>query len=499
MSGNSLTTAQYNAIEAKITDKNDNAALGLVLLTQVMTTNCTVNSGGGADYTTITAAIANTNCTTITVTGGGPYYEALVITRPLMLTTGNGGISPLVVKGGVKPNVNPRPNPEVVIGLPNNQSDPQDTQNQGTIIRVLASNITISGFTLDGANPNTNSGGSPVGGLLFNGVYINAAYAIENYDATSPAGTPKYVSNVAIQNNILQNFGVASIDLDFSGQSYAASSGNSIDNNRFDNITSTNGYGEGVYLGDNIHTTITNNLFGRTRIGIQTGNFYLANPGPTTPLISNNNISASRLGIWHNLQYQSASPFTISGNTINMPAGGSGSSVGLFITTIQSGVGLTVNNNTITGGGEAGIAVWNDPTTSNIIISGGSVTGAGYGVELYDNDPKYKTGGSTTLALSGVNINNSTTAGVFVNETVGSTLTLNLAGVTISGGPTGALLNGPNTFFDPGNTAFVGQTGDYITLQSVASPNTPNNVEGRNASYDGVQGSNLTPAQYDAI
>ena len=57
------------------------------------------------------------------------------------------------------------------------------------------------------------------------------------------------------------------------------------------------------------------------RTGIQTGNYYNANPG-TTGSISNNQIGVWRLGIFHNLAYGSASPFTISDNTItaeNLP------------------------------------------------------------------------------------------------------------------------------------------------------------------------------------
>jgi len=50
---------------------------------------------------------------------------------------------------------------------------------------------------------------------------------------------------------------------------------------------------------------------------VQTGNFFRSNPG-TTGSISDNQIAATRRGIFHNQAYGSASPLTISGNTLTV-------------------------------------------------------------------------------------------------------------------------------------------------------------------------------------
>ena len=54
------------------------------------------------------------------------------------------------------------------------------------------------------------------------------------------------------------------------------------------------------------------------RVGVQTGNFYLANPG-TTASIRQQHLG-DRRGIYYNLDYSSASPFTVGGNTITAVA-----------------------------------------------------------------------------------------------------------------------------------------------------------------------------------
>ena len=472
---------------------NGTATVSTTLDNQTVNTNiqvagpgCTVNSGGGADYITITAAITNINCATITVTGGGPYREFVVINRALTLNGPNAGINP---------NTNTR-NPEAILYLPDGVSDPlnEDTQNNGgtsssagVIVRVLTNTVTIDGFTIDGANLTTGSGGSPVPGVMVNGVNINASTGIDNY-TTAPA-TPQTVGNIQVQNNIIKNITREGVLFE---ENNNPTTSNYIRNNRFDNVFSgDNNNGFSVRVGFNFYSEISGNVITNGRHGIMVENTFSTNPG-TTALIDNNTISVARRAIWYNNNYGSSS-YIISNNVIN------GTQVtGLYFTTFFGNAQVAVSNNVITGG-TSGIEAWNVYSTNPLTVNGGSVTGATYGAFLYNTSIFGPANSASQLVLSNVTLSNSGTSGVFVNDTNTTTLTLRLSGVTISGGPTGVLLNGPNTFFNLGDTHFVGQSGDYITLQTVASPNTPNDVNGRNAFYNGVSGINLTPATYDAI
>ena len=84
------------------------------------------------------------------------------------------------------------------------------------------------------------------------------------------------------------------------------------------------------------------------RIGVQTGNYNLANTGATAATINNNAIESKVFGIWHNLHYQNASTFTINNNSLTTVAGAT-ENEGLFISSLQSAVSVNVNNNTVTG------------------------------------------------------------------------------------------------------------------------------------------------------
>ncbi|MFT3883716.1 MAG: right-handed parallel beta-helix repeat-containing protein [Gemmatales bacterium] len=191
------------------------------------------------------------------------------------------------------------------------------------------------------------------------------------------------------------------------------------------------------------------------RLGVQTGNFYAANPGSVAPSISNNQITSTRLGIFHNLQYSAAAPFTISGNTLTATTevGGTTRWWGIALTSIQSAVGVTVSNNTIdatasTFQTKTGYVAWNNPTTSTVTISGGSVTGADYGVTASNNIASFfGDAASSSLIVNGVTITNAAVAGIYVqdapangnNATVAVSVTGN---TTVSGSPTGILVSG---------------------------------------------------------
>ena len=123
----------------------------------------------------------------------------------------------------------------------------------------------------------------------------------------------------------------------------------------------------------------------------QDDNYNLASPGAGT-VIDHNEIHTYHRGIFHNLQYQSASDATITNNSIFAETSGdfpaSSTNFGIELASIQSAVGVTVTGNNSTNN-VYGILLWNLPTTANIIVSGGTLTGNTYGVFATSNDPRF--------------------------------------------------------------------------------------------------------------
>ncbi|MDB5078418.1 MAG: hypothetical protein JWP00_342 [Chloroflexi bacterium] len=439
-----------------------------------VTPACTVNdASASAGYSSIASALAG-SCPAIRVTGGGPYREALVINRPVILKGPNAGKNPNTEARGS----------EVNIFLGDGFNDYTGINNNGTVIKILSSNVVIDGFTLDGNNPFTD------GGVLINGEDVNAAYGLTNY---TPSGIPFAFSNVTVENNIIKNFNLGAIR--WTGISSAVS-GNYIRNNRLDNVFPTGDDGYGVYLGDNFYTEITGNEMLRVRNGIRLKGFDAANPG-LTAAIKDNNIDSFRAGI----SLDSSGGFTIANNVLKSTLTGN-SNIGLWLSNIQASPGVTVSNNSITGG-DTGIKAWG---VASLTVSGGSVTGANYGVYLYNYQagPAPNTPGvNTALTLSGISVTNSVLAGLYLNDSApdpSNELSLVIqTGSSITGGARGIAVFGQDTTLQLNDTAFRGQSGDYITLESGGDGLPGKVLDARSAKFEGATGVNLTNDQYAAV
>jgi hypothetical protein len=248
----------------------------------------------------------------------------------------------------------------------------------GEIFHVAASNVTIKGFTIDGDNP-----ALPANGYGFGGADMHAAEGVTVYETG--------INNLNVTNNIFKNllyFGVTLYDY----PSGVPSSGHIISYNKFQDLgtydpASTMEYwGGGVLLYNNQYTSVTNNCMSNVRLGIQTGNFWQANPGlAISQLITDNTIEARRTGIFHNLHYSAASPITLSNNIINALANTNETRWdGIALSSLS--VASYSLNNTINGNGitlanlSKGYGVWNVKNTYPALIDGGSVSGVDYGV-----------------------------------------------------------------------------------------------------------------------
>lgn len=247
----------------------------------------------------------------------------------------------------------------------------------GTIIEILASDVTISGFTIDGDNPDIATGKTNT-----TSADIDAAEGITRY------GTG---DNLVITNNIIQNLSYFAITM-YDYPDGIASAGNIVSGNLIKDLGTYDGtvtlayWGGGILLHNNQYASVTNNCMENVRVGIQTGNFYRTNPGaPSFQVIESNTIQARRRGIFHNLAYSNASPITLNNNTIT---GLVNSNETLWDGILLSSLSVpsTTSNNMVNGAGltiaTEGIEVWNVKNSSPAVISGGSISNVGIGLFL---------------------------------------------------------------------------------------------------------------------
>ncbi|MCC6261345.1 MAG: right-handed parallel beta-helix repeat-containing protein [Anaerolineales bacterium] len=348
------------------------------------------------------------------VVSAGNYIEELYIDKALTLLGPNSAIDPNVGARGT----------EAVIHPATSAPDPSGTC--ALIAYLTTSNITIKGFTFDGDNPNLTSG------VLIGSADVDACELIASYEG---------VGNIVVENNILQNSTYTAVDF-YNYVDDTATSGNYIRYNLIQDIGETTfNWGIGVLVYNNFYADITDNVLDNVRTGVQTGNFYQANPG-SAGTISNNEINAWRMGIFHNLWYSSASDMPVTNNTITaISSSGATKWNGMLISSFQGSTDTTISNNVINIGvlsqtPSAGYNIWNTSTSAEIAISGGSVSGGDYGVwvnnyEGYDSDAA-----NTSVTIENLTVNGALNAGVYVLDSPsnGNNSTVNalIKSVTIS-------------------------------------------------------------------
>jgi len=387
------------------------------------------NTTDGLHFATIQAAIdagTTANGEIITVCAG-TYAENIVVNKSLTINGPNAAFDPC---SGTRV-------PEAIV-----TTAVQDWTNGAVVFYIAAntSNVTISGFTIDGDNTGLTSGV-----IGTNGADIDAAEAVSTYETG--------VNGLSVVNNIIQNFAYFGVTL-YDYPAGVPSTGHLISNNKIQNLGTytatgpaawTNFWGGGVLLYNNQYAALTNNCMTNVRIGLQTGNFSAANPGlPASQIISGNTMSVRRRGIFHNLAYSAASPLTLSGNTITGVVHAS-ESVWDGILLASLAVPSVSSNNIINGAGitnpSEGYEIWNVQSTSPASISGGTVSNVntgifannyeGYGGDAGDGAHATVTGPMTITP-------NATGIGVRVLDSPLSTthakVNVSVSGVTINGG-----------------------------------------------------------------
>ena len=313
----------------------------------------------------------------------GTYVEDPVINKALNLLGPNADINP---NTGIRV-------AEAVILPAVSAPDPSVCE---VMVYLETSNVTIKGFTFDGDNPALTSG------IMIGSADVDACEIMAGYEG---------MGNITVENNILKHSTYSGIDF-YNYTNPAATAGNYIRNNLFQDIGETTyNWGIGILLYNNFYADVTGNVMQGVRAGVQTGNFYLANPG-TTGSISNNTINTWRLGIFHNLWYGSASPMTISNNTINaITYPGANKWNGILVSSFAGAANAVITNNNINipgtvtfpaPGYTAGYNIWNDNTTAPLVISGGTVTGGDYGVWVNNFEGYSSNANNTFVTIQGV-------------------------------------------------------------------------------------------------
>ncbi len=215
------------------------------------------NINTGENYCSIQSAIDDP----LTLSGhtlslaAGTYIETVTVTKSLSILGPNATINPC---DGMRV-------PEAILMPPTSQPF-YDGSTEVILMEVQANNVTVKGLTFDGDNPAlTNSDSGPI-------------------DAADGLDVFSNVGGLLVENNIFKNLNEGGVTGYPSGS--PAQTNNTVVNNRFENIPGDegtgyplSGYGIGVLIYNNFYTNVEDNCMEDVRIGVQTGNYYLADPG----------------------------------------------------------------------------------------------------------------------------------------------------------------------------------------------------------------------------
>ena len=388
---------------------------------------------------------------TVTLPGlgaGSPFSENIVINKSITLNGANAGT---VGTSGSRAT-------ETV--LQRSSTDVTD----GNIITVTASNVTISGFTLNG----------------------NSSAARGIATGSDALSWPYSVSNLTISDNIIDAVALQGIYL--YGPVATATSGNTIVDNYIKNIatpptnpgytilgTSRSYVGRGILLRDNNYANITNNTLENIYNCIYTSNFNLTGTatisGNTLKPVGqiNNNVGAAYYGYGMlNIDHGTNSSFTVSNNTVvnyntqtaaanpgTYTNTGSVFMVGFTAANATGTAHLYYNNNSVDNGGifnyfnvaaptGYGYYMYNCTSTDTVTVDGGNIgfnQNVGTGFQIVNQFPTsastHVTAGSSFYKIKNLNIKN---AEYFVHSTDNdaANITIKVSGCSFTNGTSDA-------------------------------------------------------------
>jgi hypothetical protein len=334
------------------------------------------NTGtAAAPFATLTHAISVATPGDTLYIDAGRYAEDVVIDKSVVIL-------------GPNYNVNPNTDSRIAEAI----LHPASTGSYVYQFDVVVSDVTIKGVTLDGDNPDLNSGFTNT-----TSADIDAASAIESLEAG--------VNNLVVENNIIRNYFYFAVTLyPFFNGAGTPSSGNSISYNRFEDLGTYDtdyaypNWGGAVLIHNNGYAKVEHNVITNARIGVQTGNFYQPTPNAAFEHgIRNNEMNTRRLGIFHNLAYSNASEIPVADNLI-APFINDDESGWTGIAASSLSVDASFTGNAIDGAGATtptiGMSVWNVSNVAPSVIASGSITNIDTGVFL-NNFESYSSNGNS--------------------------------------------------------------------------------------------------------
>lgn len=361
----------------------------------------------------------------------GTYPEALVVNRAVTLLGPQAGHNVSTRFAAFTSTADgPKADPSTEAVITAAATDPTSAGNDS--VHIMADNVTLDGFVLDGNNPALfQTGAIPV-----DGINTDSRRAVQTEDA---GGIFVPANGVSLKNNIIQNYAQRGIELVNPTDLSPATSGSVITGNLIRNFGL-----DGILLAFNAYSDVTSNsviMATGAEAGIWLQDFPNNGASPKSMDWSYNRVIVCQNaygGIWANLFHAPAATLNIHDNTVNAAAGVTGASdytFGIYLSTLQGGTTAHVVNNVVgaTGGQFArGISLWNLPTTTPVTVSGGSVRNALKGVSLHDYDPNFGLAGANSVVdLSGVAVS-SCALGILVDGTssTGDTVRMHISGNT---------------------------------------------------------------------
>lgn len=398
-------------------------------------------------YSTINSALADANPGDTISVSPGTYREWVIVDKAgINLIGPNAGIDGTGVRGSEARITAPYFDTfELGPGVNGNGTGNGTAVNgSGHLINVIADDVTIDGFLLDGAASaaeiKLNPALKPTASIKNACGTIEASKGIANY---LDLGAGVAIGNLTIQNNIIKNLGGDAISLNNSVD------GGSIAHNLISDYGLENGKAPknnpntsfwtplpinatpadkksglyypasfkrfspwgGIFLGQDSIANITNNtvVVGTKNYGIWIDS---VNSGADT-LVANNTLSVGKSGIGVQINlYNSAGALAIQDNILNpalkVKADKSKELTrGFNINSVLAGPGITLSNNTLGNFGngtfDRAINLWN--VSNKVSIDGGTIAKSVVGVEVDGVDKTFgcSTGSNVTIGNLTVN------------------------------------------------------------------------------------------------
>ena len=343
----------------------------------VSATTITVDDSGGADYTSIQAAINNASAGDIIEVQSGAYLENVIVNKTLSL------------KGIGMPLVN--------------------ASGSGTAITITSGGSTVDGFIVTGSGADWNGGDADSGIKIKsdNNSVLNSTAGFNNYGVYVFESENNTIENNSVYGNIEGVYLFYSSNNSLIGNNLSSNvnRGTCISNSDYNNISSNTALGnfDGTYLITSSNNTIYNNVAdSNTNCGI-----YLYNSDDN--IVTNSTSTNSSYGIYLYMSNRNSLSNNIASDTNN--------GYGIYLLSSISGI---LTNNIASNNGYGFRVVYSD----NSILTNNTLSDNEHGIDLSSSESSVLT--NNTASYNSVN-------GISVDNSDSSTLTNNVVSFNQNG------------------------------------------------------------------